>query len=61
MTFLRRLININKSPRRIKKNVGGRKKNPIARVLRTPMFKSKIKQSSKLYNRKKINLKPISE
>jgi stalled ribosome alternative rescue factor ArfA len=30
------------------------KKNPMAKILRTPMFKSKIKPSSKIYNRKKI-------
>lgn len=53
MTFKRQLININKSPRRIKKNSGSRKKNPIAKLLRTPMFKSKIKLSGKIYSRKK--------
>lgn len=54
MTFKRRLININKTPRRIKRIAGVRKKNPIAKILRTPLFKSKIKTSSKIYNRKKI-------
>ena len=53
MTFKRRLMNLNKLPRRIKRDSGGRKKNPIAKTLRTPMFKSKIKKSGKIYNRKK--------
>ncbi len=55
MTFKRQLININKKPRRIHKNEGGRKKNPMAEILRTPLFKSKSKQSIKVYNRKKIS------
>ena len=61
MTFKRQLMNINKKPRRIKKNIGGRKKNPIAKLLRTPLYKSKIKQSDKLYNRKKITKTSLSE
>ena len=48
-------MKINKKPRRIKKNTGGRKKNPMAEILRTPLYKSKSKQSSKVYNRKKIS------
>ena len=47
-------MNINKSPRRIKRDAGGRRKNPIAKILRTPLFKQKIKPSGKVYSRKKI-------
>ena len=36
----------------IKKNKD-RRKNPIAAILRTPMFKSKVKPSGKTYSRKK--------
>ena len=61
MTFKRQLMNINKKPRRIKKNTGGRKKNPVAKILRTPLFKSKSKQSNKAYNRKKLTKTSISE
>ena len=61
MTFKRQLMNINKKPRRIKRNAGGRKKNPIAKVLRTPLFKSKIKQSGKVYSRKKLTKTSVSE
>ena len=61
MTFKKQLMNINKKPRRILKNAGGRKKNPIAKILRTPLFKSKAKQSNKVYNRKKITKTSISE
>ena len=56
-TFRRKLMNINKSPRRIKRNAGGRNKNPVAKLLRTPVYKSKVKPSGKLYNRKKPSLK----
>ena len=38
-------MNINKSPRRIKRDAGGRNKNPVAKKLRTPKFKP----SEKLY------------
>ena len=48
-------MNTNKKPRRINKNAGGRKRNPIAEILRTPLYKSKSKQSSKVYSRKKIS------
>ena len=51
-TFRRKLMNINKSPRRIKRDAGGRNKNPVAKLLRTPLYKSKVKPSEKLYNRK---------
>ena len=46
-------MNINKSPRRIKRDAGGRNKNPVAKILRTPTYKPKIKTSGKIYNRKK--------
>ena len=29
------------------------KKNPVEKLLRTPLFKSKVVLSSKIYNRKK--------
>ena len=50
-------MNINKSPRRIKRDAGGRNKNPVAEILRTPKYKSKIKPSGKLYSRKKPTFK----
>ena len=56
-TFRRKLMNINKSPRRIKRDAGGRNKNPVAKLLRTPVYKSKVKPSRKLYSRKKPTLK----
>ena len=46
-------MNINKSPRRIKRDAGGRNKNPVAKLLRTPIYKPKVKASGKLYSRKK--------
>ena len=52
-TFKRKLMNINKSPRRIMRDAGGRNKNPVAKILRTPTYKPKIKTSGKIYNRKK--------
>ena len=61
MTFKRRLMNVNKIPRRIKKNAGGRSKNPIAKILRTPLFKLKVKSSVKIYNRKKLTKKSVLE
>ena len=61
MSFKKQLMNINKKPRRIKRNVGGRRKNPVAKLLRTSLFKSKIKQSRKLYNRKKLINTSITE
>ena len=30
-----------------------KKNNPFAKILRSPLFKSKIKKSNKIYNRKK--------
>ena len=51
-------MNINKSPRRIKRDAGGRNKNPVAKLLRTPMYKPKVKASVKIYSRKKDPLKP---
>ena len=56
-TFRRKLMNINKSPRRIKRDAGGRNKNPVAKLLRTPAYKSKVKPSGKFYTRKKPTLK----
>ena len=56
-TFKRKLMNINKSPKRNKRDAGGRNKNPVAKLLRTPMYKSKVKPSEKLYTRKKPTLK----
>ena len=57
MTFKRRLMKINKSPRRISKAVGGRKKrsNPMANQLKNKLFHQKIKPSLKIYDRKKTN------
>ena len=56
-TLRRKLMNINKSPRRIKRDAGGRNKNPVAKLLRTSFYKSKVKPSGKLYSRKKPALK----
>ena len=56
-TFRRKLMNLNKSPRRIKRDAGGRNKNPVAKILRTSVYKSKVKASGKLYSRKKPSLK----
>ena len=51
MTFKRQLINANKTSRRIKKDEGGRRKNPMAKILRAPLFKLKVKSSSKIYSK----------
>ena len=56
-TFKRKLMNINKSPRRIKRDAGGRNKNPMAKLLRSSIYKSKVKTNGKLYNRKKSTIK----
>jgi len=45
-------MNINISPRRIKRDAGERNKNPVAKLLSTPMYKPKVKVSGKLYSRK---------
>ena len=50
-------MNINKSTRQIKRDARGRNKNPFAKLLRTPVYKSKVKPSGKLYSRKKSALK----
>jgi len=50
-TFKRRLMNINKSPRRIKRDAGGRNKNPMAQLVRSPLYKPKVKPSGKTYIR----------
>ena len=44
-------MNINKSPRRIKRDAGGRNKNPMAQLVRSPLYKSKVKPSGKTYIR----------
>ena len=49
MTFKRKLIRINKSPRRIKRDAGGRNKNPVDKILVTPKVKPKVNPSVKLY------------
>ena len=51
MTFKRTLMNINKSPRRIKRDAGGRNKNPMAQLVRSPLYKPKVKASGKAYIR----------
>ena len=55
--FRIKLMKINKSPGRIKIDARGRNKNPVAKIFRTPKYKSKIKPSGKLYSRKKNTLK----
>ena len=44
---------MSKSPRRIKRDAGGRKKNPMAELVRSPLYKPKVKPSGKTYRRKK--------
>ena len=44
-------MNINKSPRRIKRDAGGRNKNPMAQLVRSPLYKPKVKPSGKAYIR----------
>ena len=44
-------MNINKSPRRIKRDAGGRNKNPMAQLVRSPLYKPKVKPSEKTYIR----------
>ena len=46
-------MRINKSPKRIKRDAGGRKKNPMAKLVRSPLYKPKVKPSGKTYRRKK--------
>ena len=41
-------MNINKSPRRIKRDAGGRNKNPMAQLVKSPLYKPKVKPSGKL-------------
>ena len=65
MTFKRTLINVNKSPRRIKRDAGGRNKNPkqptqqlLAKYSRIQLDKLEVKPSRKTYlrfTRKKNN------
>ena len=61
MTFKKTLINVNKSPRRIKRDAGGRNKNPVAKILRTPKLKPKVKPSGKLYIRFSRKGKKVSQ
>ena len=44
-------MRINKSPRRIKRDAGGRKKNPMAQLVRSPLYKPKVEPSGKTYIR----------
>jgi len=53
----KKIMNINKSPRKITKNTIRKKKNPVAMLLRSSMYKSKIKTNIKIYNRKKSTIK----
>ena len=50
-TFKRKLMGINKSPRRIKRDAGGRNKNPKAQLIKSPLYKPKVKPSEKTYLR----------
>jgi len=50
-TFKKNLMRINQSPRRIKRDVGGRNKNPMAQLVRSPLYKPKVKPSGKTYIR----------
>ena len=64
-TFKRKLMNINKSPRRIKRDAGGRNKKPknptqqlLAKYSRTQLDKLEVKPSRTTYlrfTRKKNN------
>ena len=40
-----------KSPRRIKRDAGGRNKNPKAQLVKSPLYKPKVKPSGKTYIR----------
>ena len=57
-------MNINKSPRRIKRDAGGRNKNPMAQLVRSPLYKPKVKPSGKTYIRftrkKQLSYLPIN-
>ena len=44
-------MRINKSPRLIKRDAGGRNKNPMAQLVRLPLYKPKVKPSGKTYIR----------
>ena len=43
------LVESSTSDRLIKRDTGGRKKNPVAKILRTPKSKPKVKPSERLY------------
>ena len=55
MTFKKKLINVNKSKRRIKRDAGGKSKNPTTQLLakysRIQQDKSKVNPSGKTYIR----------
>ena len=57
-------MGINKSPRRIKRDAGGRNKNPMAQLVRSPLYKPKVKPSGKTYIRftrkKQLSYLPIN-
>ena len=53
MTFTYKRKLMSKSPRRIKRDAGGRKKNPMAELVRSPLYKPKVKPTGKIYTRKK--------
>ena len=42
---------VGKSKRRIKRDAGGRKKNPMAQLVRSPLYKPKVEPSGKTYIR----------
>ena len=57
-------MRINKSPRRIKRDAGGRNKNPMVQLVRSPLYKPKVKPSRKTYIRftwkKQLSYLPIN-
>ena len=61
MIFKGRLISTTRIKRSIKIKERGRRKNPIAKILRTTMYKSKVRSSAKTYNRKNLKRKLMTE
>ena len=57
MTFKRKLIRINKSPRRIKRDAGGRSKNPVAKILVTPKVNPSVKLYIKFSRKRRTTIK----
>ena len=57
-------MKISKSPRRIKRDAGGKNKNPMAQLVRSPLYKPKVKPSGKTYIRftrkKQLSYLPIN-